>query len=108
MPGYLLQDNSPVLCAHGGQAKPTVLNPRVKVMGQPVVTQLSPYTVTACSLPPATTAPPGPCILAQWTVGALRVKSMGQPLVLQDSQAVCIPTGGPLNILITQTRVKAM
>jgi hypothetical protein len=106
MPGYLLQANSPVLCAHGGQAKPTFLNLRVKVMGQPVVTQLSPYTVTACSLPPA--APPGPCILAQWTMGALRVRSMGQPLVLQNSQAVCIPTGGPLNILLTQTRVKAM
>ncbi|WP_242053412.1 hypothetical protein [Nostoc parmelioides] len=75
-------------------------------MGQPVVTQPIPYTVSACPLPPS--APPGPCLLAQWTVGSLRVKSMGQPLVLQDSRAVCIPTGGPLNILVTQTRVKAM
>ncbi len=40
MPGFLLNVSSVVICAHGGQAKPTVPNPRVKVMGQPVVTQV--------------------------------------------------------------------
>ena len=107
MPGYLLHVGATVICAHGGQAQPSSPNPRVKVMGQPVVTQVFPYTVAGCSNPP----PPaniGPCVMAQWVSAATRVKVMGQPVLLQDSKAVCTPTGAPLNILVTQMRVKGM
>ena len=107
MPGYLLHVGATLTCAHGGQAQPTVPNPRVKVMGQPIVTQVAPHGVAGCANPP----PPanvGPCILAQWLTGAARVKSMGQPVLLQDSQAVCTPTGTPLTVVVTQTRVKGM
>ena len=37
MPGFLLHVGATVLCAHGGQAQPTVPNPRVTVSGQPIV-----------------------------------------------------------------------
>ncbi len=107
MPGYLLHVGATVICAHGGQAQPSSPNPRVKVMGQPVVTQVFPYMVAGCSNPP----PPaniGPCVMAQWVSAATRVKVMGQPVLLQDSKAVCTPTGAPLNILVTQMRVKGM
>lgn len=107
MPGNLLHVGAQVMCAHGGQAQPTVPNPRVKVMGQPVVTQAPPYAIAGCSNPP----PPanvGPCITAQWVSAAIRVKVMGQPALLQDSKAVCIPTGTPLSVLVTQMRVKAI
>jgi hypothetical protein len=40
--------------------------------------------------------------------GALRVTSNGQPLLLLDSQAICVPTGTPLVIAVTQTRVTGM
>jgi hypothetical protein len=40
-------------------------------------------------------------------VAATRVTSNGQPLVLFDSQSVCAPTGTPLLVLSTQTRVSA-
>jgi hypothetical protein len=36
------------------------------------------------------------------------VKVLGQPVLLQDSQALCTPTGTPLTIAGTQMRVKAM
>jgi hypothetical protein len=88
-------------------AQPTVPNPRVKVMGQPTVQQAAPWTVAGCAFPP----PPagnGPCITAQWVTGAFRVKSMGMPLLLQDSQAICTPTGTPVIIATTQTRVSGM
>jgi hypothetical protein len=107
MPGFLVTAGTTVLCAHGGQAKPTLPNPRVKVMGQPVVTQGPPYVVAACANPP----PPvnlGPCITANWILASLRVKVMGMPVLLQDSKAICIPTGTPLNIIPTQIRVKGM
>ncbi|UCC62536.1 MAG: hypothetical protein JSV36_17515 [Anaerolineae bacterium] len=107
MPGYLLHVGATVICAHGGQAQPSSPNPRVKVMGQPVVTQVFPYMVAGCSNPP----PPaniGPCVMAQWVSAATRVKVMGQPVLLQDSKAVCTPTGAPLNVLVTQMRVKGM
>lgn len=105
MPGYLLTVSSVVLCAHGGKAQPTVTNPRVKVMGQPTVFQTAPWVVAGCAFPP----PPagnGPCVTGQWLMGSLRVRSMGMPLLLQDSQAICTPTGTPVNVVLAQPRVK--
>lgn len=107
MPGFLLNAGSVVLCAHGGQAKSTLPNPRVKVMGQPVTTQLPPYAVAGCANPP----PPlnvGPCIIGNWLTAALRVKVMGLPVLLQDSQAICVPTGTPLIVAFAQLRVRGM
>ena len=103
--GYLLHVGATVTCMHGGQAMPTVPNPRVTVGGQPIVTQSAPYTVAGCSFVP--TAGNGPCVTAQWVVAATRVFAGGQPVLTQSSVAVCAPTGTPLNIIVTQTRVTA-
>ena len=103
MPGFLLHVGATVLCMHGGQAQPTVPNPRVLVGGQPIVTQPAPYVVAGCPfVPPGGN---GPCVTAQWIIGATRVFAGGAPVLLQTSQAVCAPTGTPLNIMVTQTRV---
>jgi hypothetical protein len=104
MPGFLLHMGATVLCAHAGQAQPTSPNPRVKVGGQPVVTQAAPYTVAGC--PFNVSGAPVPCVTAQWMTGALRVRAGGFPVLLQDSQAICTPNGTPLNIVMTQVRVK--
>jgi len=103
--GFLLHQGATVLCAHTGQAQPGVTNPRVKVSSQQIVTQSSIYTVSGCILPP----PPngnGPDVTATWTSAATRVKAGGIPVLLQESEAICAPSGAPLNIVSTQTRVK--
>lgn len=107
MPGPLLHVGATVLCAHGGQGQPTAPNPRVLVSGQPTVTQPAPYTIAGC---PFTTpaGSPLPCVTAQWVSAATRVLSNGAPLLLFDSQAVCVPNGTPLMITVTQTRVIGM
>ena len=105
MPGFLLHFGATVLCAHAGQATPTVVNPRVTVSGQPTVTLAAPYVVAGCALPPNAG---GPCVTAQWVSAATRITSNGQPLLLLDSQAICAPTGTPLLIVVTQTRVTGM
>lgn len=107
MPGYLVQQGATVICAHGGQAQPMTPNPRVKLSGQPTALQTVPYTIAGCSNPPP---PPnvGPCVTANWISGSMRIKSIGQPLVLQDSIASCIPTGTPLTVAVAQMRVKGM
>jgi hypothetical protein len=103
MPGYLLHVGATVLCMHGGQAQPTVPLPRILLGGQPAVGQSGPYAVAGCPfVPPAA----GPCVTAQWVVAATRVLSGGVPLVLQDSTAVCTPTGTGLLPVVVQTRVK--
>jgi hypothetical protein len=107
MPGFLLHVGAVVQCMHGGIAQPTVPNPRVKVMGQPIVTQSGPYMVAGCTFPPPPAAN-GPCVSASWVMGALRVKSMGVPVLLQDSLAVCVPTGTGLLVSLVQPRVKGM
>ena len=108
MPGHLLHEHAMVQCVHApGQANPSQTDQRVKVSGQNIVTQVAPYTISGCSLPP----PPagnGPCVTANWTSAATRVKASGQPVLLTDSQALCAPTGTGLNIVSTQTRVKGV
>ncbi|OEE60719.1 hypothetical protein A1OS_20155 [Enterovibrio norvegicus] len=106
MPGNLLHVGATVMCSHGGQANPTVPNPRVMVSGNATVLQTAPYTVAGCAMPPPT-AGNGPCVTAQWVTGTVRVLSLGQPLVLNTSQSVCAPTGAPLISSVVQPRVVA-
>lgn len=107
MPGFLLHIGAQVMCSHGGQATPTTPNPRVTVSGQPTVLISAPYLIAGCTLPPPTAAN-GPCVSAQWLSGTTRVLSGGQPLLVQGSQAICAPTGTPLLIIASQTRVGAL
>jgi hypothetical protein len=103
MPGPLLHLGATVLCAHGGQAMPTTPNPRVLVSGQPATTIATPYVVAGCAfVPPAGN---GPCVTAQFVTSATRVLAGGVPVLLLDSQSVCAPTGTPLLVVMTQTRV---
>jgi hypothetical protein len=107
MPGFLLHQGATVLCSHAGQAQPTMVNPRVLVSGMPTVTLPTPYVIAGCAFPP----PPagnGPCVTAQFLVGSVRILANGQPLLLFDSQALCVPTGTPTIIAVTQTRVVGM
>lgn len=107
MPGFLIHVGASVLCSHAGQAQASTPNPRVMVSGQPTVTMASPWLVAGCTLPPPPAAN-GPCVSAQFVTAATRVSSNGQPLLLIDSQAICAPTGTPLLIVASQTRVSAM
>ena len=107
MPGPLVHVGATVLCSHAGQAQPMAPNPRVLVNGLPTVTVASPYVVAGCALPPPPAAN-GPCLTGQWLTGATRVLSNGLPLVLLDSMSICAPTGTPLLVILTQTRVMAM
>lgn len=103
MPGFLLHQGAVVLCAHGGQAQPTSPNPRVTVSGQPIVMQPAPYTIAGC--PFNISGGPSPCVTANWVTGATRITSNGMPVLLLDSQAICVPNGTPLMITTTQVRV---
>ena len=106
MPGTLLHLGATVMCAHGGQAQPTVTNPRVTVSGQPITTLPAPYAVTGCPL--NVSGSPVPCVTGQWTTAATRVTSNGMPVLLLDSQSTCVPNGTPLIISSTQVRVVGM
>ncbi len=104
MPGFLLNVTSTVLCAHGtGQATALTPAPRVLVDGQPALTLSSAMVVAGCANPPPAG---GPCITANWTIGATRVFASKQPVLLQDGQALCAPTGVPLTVAVAQPRVR--
>ncbi len=106
MPGYVLHVGATVMCMHGGQAQATAPNLRVKVEGQAVVTQPAPHAVTGC--PFNVSGSPVPCVTAQWVSAAARVKAGGMPVLLQDSQATCVPNGTGVTIGGTQMRVRGM
>lgn len=106
MPGPILHLGATVICSHGGQATPAAPFPRVLVSGQPVVTMASPYLIAGC--PFVTPAGNGPCVTAQWIVGATRVLAGGQPVLIQSGISICAPTGTPLMPVVSQLRVIAM
>lgn len=105
MPGPILHVSAVVTCPHGGQAMPTAPVPRVLVSGMPVTTIAAPYAIAGCPLVPP---PPGPCVSAQWVLGALRVMALGQPVAIQGGVSICTPTPAPLLPLVVQPRVVAM
>jgi len=98
----LVHKDALVQCDHAGDAQPMATNPRVKVSGQKVVTLDATYTISRCGL---SSSGGTPCATAQWTSAASRVKAGGVAIVLKSSKATCIPTGGSLQIVTTQTRV---
>jgi hypothetical protein len=109
MPGELVQVGATIQCPHGGQATIAPSNQRVKAGGAPVAVMSDTTTVAGCAF----TVPgpkPQPCVKVQWLAPALRVKVMGQAVLLKDSKGLCqsaeqIPQGPP-NVLMTQLRVK--
>jgi hypothetical protein len=105
MPGFLLHQGATVMCMHLGQAQATVPNLRVKVSSQATVQQPNPWIIAGCIF--NVSGSPVPCVTAQWITAATRVRSGGIPLLLQDSQAICVPNGTGVNIITTQLRVKA-
>jgi hypothetical protein len=105
MPGPILHLGATVLCSHGGQAVPTAPMPRVLVSGTPITTIAAPYAVAGCAFVPPVGN--GPCVTAQWVVGAVRVFAEGVPVAILAGTAVCAPTGTPLVPVAAQTRVIA-
>lgn len=105
MPGFLLHQNATVQCSHMAKAVPSAPNPRVKVSGNMTIFGSDVHQVIACPNPVPNVSN-GPCITAQYSTSATRVTSNGQPLLLFDSQAKCVPTGVPLTTTATQMRVK--
>ena len=104
MGSFLLHVGATASCTHGGDAQPTVTNPRVTVAGMPTVTLSAPYAISGCALPPPPVAN-GPCVAAHFMTAATRITSFGQPLLLADSQAQCVPSGTPLLVTTSQRRV---
>ena len=107
MPGFIVHLGATAQCSHGGRARPASPDARVAVGGQPVATMSAPWLVEGCALP----APPaanGPCATATWLTAATRVLVGGEPVLVHAGEAVCSPTGTPLLVLVTQTRVSAL
>ena len=115
MAGYVLHVGATVVCEHKprdptppGTGTPAVTTPaaRVRVAGRAAVLLPELYRVTGCLHKDG--ASPNPCLTATWTSGAKRVTSMGQPLVLTDSNSIAVPTGAKLLAQDFQRRVKAI
>lgn len=106
MPAHILHADAVVACAHAGRAQPSATDTKVGVDGHAVAVLRGPYTVSGCTQPPPTSGN-GPCATAQFTTSALKVRAGGLPVLLADSKATCVPTGTPLQIQSTQTKVSA-
>ncbi len=105
MPGPILHLGATVLCAHGGQALPTVPSPSVFVSGMPIATIAAPYAIAGCAfVPPGGN---GPCVTGQWVMGSQSVFSHGQPVAIMTGVSVCVPTGTPMVPVSAQTLAMA-
>lgn len=108
MPGFLLHVGATINCMHGGTAQATVPNPMVKVSGQPIVTVPAPHAIVGCAFNVA--GVPSPCLTGQWNeaTAATCVFSNNMAVLLDASQANCIPNGTGLLITVTQKMVSGM
>jgi|SRR5882672_6625146 len=105
MSGYVLHVGASVECKHHAPATPLLGSPRVRVAGKAAILQIVPYFINGCPFNVGGSA--SPCLIGIWTQCATRVTSLGQPLVLTDSESTSIVNGTPLNPTDTQTRVRA-
>ena len=105
MPGFLLHVGATVTVQpRRPGAADRAQSARRRSWASPPSRITAPYVVAGCAFPPPPAAN-GPCVTAQFLTGSVRVTSIGQPLLLLASQAICAPTGTPLIITVTQTRV---
>jgi hypothetical protein len=104
MSGFILDDATEVLCAHGGEARAMAVSSRVRAGGHPILIPSSACVVSGCPLP---VSAGGPCITAEWLTTATRVRSEGVPVLLDDSVVVCRPTGTRGRVAANQTRARA-
>jgi hypothetical protein len=100
MPQFIVQQGAMVMCPHGGPAVSAAPSLRVFVGGAPIMTMAPPLNIVCPQVPP-----PPPCTVGKWTSGAVRLSTMGQPVVLANSTGVC-PPNGPLQTRLTQLRVQ--
>ena len=109
MGGAVVQLGAVVLCPHGGLITSATSNTRVLVDGSPALIRGDAFPIVGCPLEIGIV--PRPCLSAQWAVPAARVSVLGQPVITQSTEGVCLgPDGvpqGPATIVSTQTRVVA-
>lgn len=104
MSAALIAERATVQCSHGGTASPSTTSVRVKANNQAIVTQTGSWSISGCPYAPGGTYTP--CVSAQWTSAATRVKSGGEAVLLEDSRSTTSPNGVSLTVYSTQQRVK--
>src|SRR6478609_282391 len=113
MPGPVLHAGATVSCPHGAPLSIVPSAPRVTVSGLPVAVLTDQGLVAGCpfTIPPPAGPKPQPCVSTRWMVGATRVTSGGQPVLVNPPGALCLSAeqipGGPPTVSSSQTRVVA-
>ncbi len=108
MPGPVLTVLSRVQCAHLGTGTPATPNPRITILGQPVVTIATQYAIAGCTFPAMTAGNSPPCVSGAFTTASTKVLSNTGFLLLGDSQGTSLPNGTPLVVVPGQIKVTAM
>jgi hypothetical protein len=108
MPGPVLTAASTVQCAHLGRGTPSSPNPRITILGVPVVTIATQYAIAACTFPAMTGGNSPPCVSGSFTTASTRVLTNTGFLLLADSQGTSLPNGTPLVVVPSQIKVNAI
>ena len=113
MPGPVLHPGASATCPHGGALTIVSANAQVTVSGTPAAVLTDQGLVAGCpfQVPVGAGTKPQPCVTTRWIVGAARVTSGGQPLLINPCTALCLSVeqipGGPPIISTSQMRVVA-
>jgi hypothetical protein len=107
MPAPVLVLSSTVTCAHLGKGQPSPLSPKLKINGEAVALLTTQYTITGCTLPAATSGGSPPCLTGTFTVGATKVTSDAQPLLIVGSTGTSVPNGTPMITAPSQPKIVA-
>ena len=100
MPGFMIQVGATVMCAHGGQAQATVpsaARPARRPAGRDPAGTVGRRRLRLRAAGRQRAVRDGELDRGRRS----RVLAGGQPVLLQDSQAICVPTGTPLTVVVT-------
>src|SRR5262245_9763447 len=102
MAGNTLNAASVLQCPHGGKVTIVAAGPTT-VGGAAVATIADTYPIAGCTL---TT---NPCVIVQWTVPDVRVRTSLGPTLSQSSVGLCLNAlgvpQGPVVVSVTQPKV---
>lgn len=109
----LLTVNSVMMCPHGGTVQAISANTRSRASGDYVLRATDTFVITGCpfTLPPPL-PPPHPCVQVKWVTTAGRSRILGDPVLTDESQGLCIAADqavqGTVQLVFAQTRVKGI
>jgi hypothetical protein len=104
--GHLLTLSTQMMCPHGGNAKATTSNARVKAGGDFLLRSVDTFSIAGCTFVAGVS--PHPCVTVNWVQPALKSRAISGSTLTEESVGLCVAADqavqGTVQVVFTQQR----